>query len=182
VTWQRLCALVAASTSALTAGCSPPARSGPAVPDTPPIVAPVALDTVRTAAPFIEMACSETKLRTPIAMIRMRPSRAVLDSTVLEVAVAKDGFVTGRFASLHLTPRTRRVAISVSPEIRRQAPTAFAFETMQVDTKGDSAIVVIEKLEPGVNYFWRVVEPGARTVAVSRPVRAQALTCTADGP
>jgi hypothetical protein len=51
---------------------------------------------------------------------------------------------------------------------------------MQIETKGDSATVMIEKLEPGVNYFWRVVEPGQGAVAVSRPAREQALTCTAD--
>jgi hypothetical protein len=160
-------------------GCS---TSATPAPPRDSVVRPeiLSIDSATASAPMVEMTCSETKLRTPVAVIRFTARKVALDSARLDVAIQKNGFATNRFATLSLRPRNKISSLQVNPRLRDLAPAAFNFESVSVTNKADTVQVRVERLEPGVNYFWRVVENDGRNYLLSRPTRAQAVACPAD--
>jgi hypothetical protein len=146
----------------------------------------------------IETFCSETKLRTSNARIRWSIPRTALDAAgiagvaaarqSLEATVYKNGFEKGLLVALPIGAAT--VDRPVLPQLqgRPQQPRAFQlrlieFAQPRVDaaagTPGEMSAVV-ENLEPGVNYTWRIAidTPSGRLVSPS--ATSQARVCPAD--
>jgi len=140
-----------------------------------------ASDTVRQSL-LVDMQCSETEQRAPSAVIRFRAATSPWQGGRLDVSVFKDGFRTGRFASLRLSARSERLAVNPTETLRRLAPNAFSFEMTGLRAERDSVSVEITPLEPGINYVWRVIQQRSGTVIQSGVTRAQALACPSDTP
>jgi hypothetical protein len=145
----------------------------------------------------VEVFCSDTKLRTSNARIRWSLPRAALDAgglaslaaakQSLEVTVYKDGFDKGLLASLSVSQATPDRP--VVPQARTKQPLrAFEIALIGVEQPrtglapdgGGEMSAVVEGLEPGVNYTWRIAIDTAAGRIVSPSVTSQALTCPAD--
>lgn len=150
-----------------------------------------------------EVFCSQTKLRTANARIRWMFQPGALAAggmttlanakQTLEVSVFDQGFDKGLFATL---------PISISPGDRQGAPLprpiaalaqgkpptlrAYQIRLIEIErptTRSDAAgemTVVIEDLEPGMNYSWRIAIEAPNGRVMSVPVTCQAPTCPAD--
>lgn len=145
-----------------------------------------------------ESFCSETKLRTTNARIRWSMPRATAESRgvanlgsatqVIEATVYKNGFDKDLMVSLPVgqTALERPVA----PQVRGtgRPPRAFQISLIEVErpranVAGDAApemSAVVEGLEPGVTYTWRVAIAAASGRIVSPTVSVQAKVCPAD--
>jgi hypothetical protein len=146
----------------------------------------------------IETFCSETRLRTSNARIRWSMPRAVLDGAgiasvaaarqSLEATVYKNGFEKGLLVALPIGAATVDRPVVPLAQGRPQQPRAFQIRLIEFTPPGVQAAAattgeisaVVENLEPGVNYTWRIAldTPSGRTVSPSATV--QARVCPAD--
>ena len=182
--------VAACYTSGVVAVSPPPADSSPAQ---------LPAETSRAASPSgltltCEMFCSQTKARTGNA--RLRWTMAAADraqSRVLSLATAKQTLefsVYGPEFEKELVatlPVARRAGVPAIAQGKPPARRAYQVRLLQIEKPADRAVdaagemtVVIEDVEPGMNYSWRVVieAPDGRLVSV--PVTCQAPTCPAD--
>ena len=144
----------------------------------------------------IETFCSETKLRTSNARIRWSIPRAVLDAAgiagvaaarqSLEATVYKNGFEKGLLVALPIGTATVDRPVVPLTQGRSQPPRAFQlrlieFAQPRVDAAAASEMTaVVENLEPGVNYTWRIAIDAPSGRMVSPTATAQARVCPAD--
>ena len=185
--------LAACYTSGVVADAQPPADSSPAQ---------LPAETSRAASPSgltltCEVFCSQTKARTGNARLRWTmPAAARAQSRIASLASAKQTlelsvygpeFEAGLFAILPVSQPV--IGRSVAALAQGKPPTLRAYQVrlLQIerptDVSADAAgemTVVVEDLEPGLNYSWRVAieAPDGRLVSV--PVTCQAPTCPAD--
>jgi hypothetical protein len=165
--------------------------------------------TARTAtgdggvAVTIETYCSDTKLRTPNARISWSTPTAVMAARSsaaaaiaaesIETTVFKNGFEKGLWVSLPLSPRAsaaRPIVPQAQPQLRRPTLRAFQIRVVGVEeTARESAAAagaaedtsaVVENLEPGVDYSWRIAFDTPQGKIVSPVVRTRAPICPAD--
>ncbi len=145
-----------------------------------------------------EVFCSTTKLRTSNARIRWSLSRAALDANriatlagarqTLEATVYKNGFDKGLLVAFPIGAATP--ARAIAPQIAQPAQArlrAFQIQVISIESppteagaSGDQMSAVIENLEPGVNYTWRVAIETAAGRIVSAPITCEAPVCPAD--
>jgi len=156
-----------------------------------------------------EVFCSQVKLRTPSVRLRWGLSAAARSTNnvtslaavkqTLDTTVYAGGFEKGLYVSLPVPagPVGTPVTAAAAPNApARQTPvrafqirlveagpppaaTAGAVVQREIADANDFSAVV-EDLEPGVNYTWRLtLEAGAARV-ISAPVTTQAPTCPAD--
>jgi hypothetical protein len=145
-----------------------------------------------------EVFCSTTKLRTSNARVRWNISKAALDAhrittlasarQTLEATVYKNGFDKGLLVSFPIGAATP--ARAVAPQIAQPAQArlrAFQIQLISIEppaaqagAAGDQMTAVIENLEPGVNYTWRVAIETAAGRIVSAPITCEAPVCPAD--
>ena len=142
--------------------------------------------------------CSETKLQTSNAWIRWtRTSSAAnaakledtpLERYQLETTVFKDGFDKGLFVAL---PVVKGGAPIARPNILadRDRLRAYHLQVVAVERSGPAesrkagvpeTSVMVEGLEPGMNYTWRLSIQADGGEVVSRDVTCQAPVCPAD--
>lgn len=154
----------------------------------------------------VEGFCSETRLRTSNARITWRAQTTVLGAGVasltaapqrLETTVFKGGFEKGLYVALPIgdaaadrpiaaiAPGVPGVAGAAQQTLTRRAyqirlitvnaarASAAAADTSEMDA-------VVENLEPGVNYTWRMAVDVAAGRIVSPLVSLRALVCPAD--
>ena len=188
----RLVVLALACLGAASAGLSTIALAQPAQP-TPRVESRM----VVTAETF----CSETKLRTTNARIRWsvpRPALAAANVAALsaarqslEVTVYKNGLDKGQFVTLPISAATqeRPVEPLAQPQaVGRPQPRAFQIRLIEIEQPRIAQAadapsemgVVVENLEPGVNYTWRLAIDTPAGRIVSPPSTAQARVCPAD--
>jgi hypothetical protein len=146
----------------------------------------------------IETFCSETKLRTSNARIRWSIPRAVLDAAgiagvaaarqSLEATVYKNGFEKGLLVALPIGTATVDRPVVPLAQGRPQQPRAFQLRLIEfapprveaaAATPGEMTAVV-ENLEPGVNYTWRIAIDTPSGRMVSPTATGQARVCPAD--
>lgn len=142
----------------------------------------LATDTLRSPSLRVAVACSRTKLRTGVAIISGEPVAAVgAPDLRLDVAVDKEGFARGAYATLLPLSggRAFRPNASAAELYARALDLRVADEGAVPAPKPDGA-VVIERLEPGLNYFWRVARRTDRGWIAGEIVRVEAPTCVAD--
>jgi hypothetical protein len=144
-----------------------------------------------------EVFCSATKLRTGSVRIRWRASqsgpavRALASARqAVETTVFYQGFEKNLYVSLPLGAVPARPVAPAGAALARQGPPLRAFDIQIVAAEPRAAAaapvdelaetgVVIEGLEPGASYTWRVVaEAGGRLV--SPTVTCEAPVCPAD--
>lgn len=151
-----------------------------------------------------EVYCSETKLRTAQAELRwklvpgpaLEQKRSGTLSTAaaqLQATVFKNGFEKDLFVSLPLSAATGEQRAVPSRALSKQSGQtglrAYQFYLVEIE-KSRSAeqfaagaveeIAVVEGLEPGVTYTWRIVVPAGAGELVSAVVTCQAPVCPAD--
>ena len=150
-----------------------------------------------------EAFCSPTKLRTSNVRLRWSISadaRATAKLTsladakqTLDTTVYLNGFEKGIYVSLPVAGRVDAPRTPVAPattqaaQLRRTPPRAFQIRLIEsgptaakIARDAGEFSAVIEDLEPGVNYKWRLTVEGPSGKLVSDPVEIQAVTCPAD--
>jgi hypothetical protein len=157
-----------------------------------------------------EVSCSETKLRTAVARLTWTGPGTLQGQTLvpgadaavqgerIDASVYADGFASDHYASFPTVATDAEMA----PQglAAAQAETLPAYNLSIVDVDRDSSAdaelmgltaatdagemkvstVVVEGLEPGLNYTWRLVVETADGFEVSDTVICQAPVCTAD--
>jgi hypothetical protein len=146
----------------------------------------------------VEVFCSDTKLRTSNARVRWSMPRAALDASglarltaaqqSLEATVYKNGFDKGLLVSLPISPATPDRP--VMPRVQTRQPPLRAFQIALIGLEqlratlapgaADEMGAVVEGLEPGVNYTWRLAIDTPSGQIVSPPTTSQAPVCPAD--
>lgn len=147
----------------------------------------------------VEPYCSETKLRTSNARIRWTLPKDALDAhrlaaladsrQTLEATVYRDGFEKGLLVSVPLTQASPEHPLAALIEEKKPKLRAFQFsvialepikESVAAEAGGSTMAAVVEGLEPGVNYTWRIaVQTDAGRIA-SVPETGRAMICPAD--
>jgi hypothetical protein len=148
-----------------------------------------------------EVFCSSTKVRTANARIRWSLTKAGLDASrvtnlaaakqSLEATIYKNGFEKGLSITLPIAAATP--LRSIEPVITQPAQArlrAYQIRLIEIeppkaevsDAAGSEMGAVVENLEPGVNYIWRIAidTPGGRIVSAA--TRCQAPVCPVDVP
>jgi hypothetical protein len=150
-----------------------------------------------------EVFCSETKLRTGNVRLRWRLTRAareaarveslVAASQTLDVTVFAGGYEKGLYVTLPVPATTPPKPIPAVPQaaerVRKTPLRAFEIQVIEVTPpaartgavpeEGEMSAVV-ENLEPGINYTWRLNIATATGRLVSAPLSFEAPTCPAD--
>jgi hypothetical protein len=140
-----------------------------------------------------EVFCSQTKLRTANARIRWYPSKAgpqaaslAAGPSTLQTTIFPDGFEKNLYVTVTTGPGAAERAPVAAPEAAKRPLRAFQFRVLQVESARTSEAntpesgVVIEDLEPGMNYMWRVVTEAGAAGVRSPVVMCQAPVCPAD--
>jgi len=144
----------------------------------------------------VEDFCSPTKLRTANARIHWRVSADALATArinslstarqSLQATVYNQGFEKGLFVSLPLTQATPDRPLAARAPDRMSKLRAFQFSLIQVEQPKAAAenstemAAVVEGLEPGVDYTWRIAIETDSGRLVSVPTTSEAVVCPAD--
>jgi hypothetical protein len=146
--------------------------------------------------------CSETRPRTSNARLTWRAGATALGAGVtslaattqrLETTVFKNGFERGLFVALPIgaagadrgiaavaqTPAAQQLASRRAFQIR--ITVVNAARPAETADGGSEMDAVVENLEPGVNYIWRLAIDGPAGRIASRPVTLRAPICPTDG-
>jgi hypothetical protein len=137
-------------------------------------------DSTRLERPTVTTGCIEDRPRTSFAEVRwVTPRNLVPDSATLDYTVFKDGFATSRYATLGTQTAEPRMQMLFRPDV---ALTAMTIRGVSARRTGDTTIVRVERLDPGVNYLWRVRTRSQGQWIAGMPTRVQAPTCVYDEP
>lgn len=145
----------------------------------------------------VDVFCSDTKLRTSNARIRWSMPRAALEASglvnlaaakqSLEATVYRDGFEKGLLVSLPISQATPDRPVAALVQEKQPKLRAFQFSLINIEqpkgalaAQGGEMGAVVEGLEPGVNYTWRIAIDTASGRIVSPSVTSQAMVCPAD--
>lgn len=142
-----------------------------------------------------ETFCSDTKLRTANARVRWHASkegpdaaRLVAGRPSLQATVFAEGFEKNLYVTVPLgadAPDRRAVAAPALAQQPRDLR-AYQFQVIEVEAPRRSAVgtdelgVVLEDLEPGVNYSWRVAIETTAGPRMSPVVMCEVPVCPAD--
>jgi len=142
-----------------------------------------------------EVFCSETKLRTSNARIRWYSTKPGAQATslasakqTLQATVYAQGFEKNLYVNVPIGPGAPQQApVAAAPDVtQRQRPLrAFQFRVLQLEQPRTSAMdtpesgIVVEDIEPGMSYRWRIVAEGA-AASTSPVVVCKAVVCPAD--
>jgi hypothetical protein len=140
-----------------------------------------------------EVFCSQTKLRTANARIRWYPTKAGPEAAslaaaqpTLQTTIFPDGFEKNLYVTVATGPDAAERAPVAAAEAAKRQLRAFQFRVIQVERARTSEAntpesgVVVEGIEPGMNYAWRVVAEAGAAAMRSPVVMCQAPVCPAD--
>ena len=177
---------------------------------TPAAFAQGAEDAVRSTSPqgltlSAQVFCSETRLRTTNIRLNWALTTVARDAVrvttlgsakqTLDTTVYAQGFEKGLYATLPV-PAGGAVQVAVAASVNpapaaqpaRETPRAFQIRLVEArpvppdtrDLTSGEFEVVVEDLEPGVNYTWRLTIETPSGKLVSAPITVQAPVCPAD--
>ena len=192
-------ALACAVAIVLTRGVMPDTRAEAAQPA--PAQPPARVEPALTLT--AEGFCSETRLRTSNVRITWRAGAGALGTGVasltgatqrLETTVFKNGFNRGLYVALPIgvAGADQPIAAIAPTTAVQQAPPATrrAYQIRLIEVNAARVAVaadgasemdaVVENLEPGLNYLWRMAIDAAAGRIVSPSVTVRALVCPAD--
>jgi hypothetical protein len=195
--------ILLAACSSASAGTEPQTGGVPAVgPQTATQTAPAQEAAAAGLALTCEAYCSETKLRTANARIRWKlvpgpaldAAKARNLSTAeqrLETTVYKNGFDKDLYLSLPISQTGYERAVPSSSLAKQGQERLRAYQIRIVDverprskelfaTGAAETVAVVENLEPGMNYTWRLVIQTDADKVASPTVTCQAPVCPAD--
>jgi hypothetical protein len=162
------------------------------------LLAQISQPTPREAPKLVVMVedfCSSSKLRTSNARIRWSmtgdsaaSAKVNLDAAKqsLEATVYHDGFEKGLLVSVPLTPATPDRPVAARASAKTSKLRAYQFSLIQLEQPravaetGTERAAVLEGLEPGVDYTWRIVIETDSGRLVSAPTTSEAAVCPAD--
>lgn len=145
-----------------------------------------------------ESFCSQTKLRTTNARIRWSIPRATAEARgvaslstatqVLEATVYKNGFDKDLMVSLPIGQTALERPVAAQARGQARPPRAFQISLIEVERPraniaaeaAPEMSAVVEGLEPGVTYTWRVAITTGSGRVVSPTTSVQANVCPAD--
>jgi hypothetical protein len=145
-----------------------------------------------------EVFCSQTKLRTSNARIRWSAPGAALRAagidaasraaTRLETTVFRDGFAKGLFVRLPLSGSGQVGILPLAQQPQQSQLRAYQIRVIEIESPvraqvaggADEGGVVVEGLEPGVQYTWRAVLEASSHQVVSLTATCDAPVCPAD--
>ncbi len=131
----------------------------------------------------ITVECSRFKPRTGIATIKwIEPQRSLADRR-LDLAVHKEAFENELFATVWPIEYGKESRLYNRTRYPNEALTrGLRLTTSEVNPSrgGSASTVKLEGLEPGLNYFWRVLKRDANGWISEGVIRIQAPTCPAD--
>jgi hypothetical protein len=149
-----------------------------------------------------EAFCSPTKPRvsnvrlrwtlSPEALSASKLSRVADARHSLDTTIYANGFEKGLYVTLTLQPgavvaRPEAAITAVatqSPQLRQNLPRAFRIRLIEAgpNAAADTSTyrAVVEDVEPGVNYTWRLTIEAPAGKVVSAPVEVQAVACPVD--
>ena len=146
----------------------------------------------------VEPYCSETKLRTSNARIRWSLPKEALEAhrlttlagsrQSLEATVYKDGFEKGLMVSVPLTQASTEHPLSALIQEKKPKQRAFQFSVIGFEQAKEGATAqggavmsaIVEGLEPGVSYTWRIAIETESGRITSEPTTSRASICPAD--
>lgn len=136
-------------------------------------------------APVLEcrVFCSTEKLRTSVAELTWRSTEARLSTSRIEVTIYKDGFKNGNYSALVSSKGERSFRPSQAKQTHPLVPALsklVVLEAKGLKERPGVVAVRIEGLEPGLNYFWRVVSTTNERLLAEGTAKCQAPTCPAD--
>jgi hypothetical protein len=148
-----------------------------------------------------EVFCSSTTLGSSNARIRWSLSAAALGARgiqslsaakqTLDVTVFYKGFDKNLFVTLPISAQTPQRPIAALAQPGQAKLPAYQIQIVEIeqsktpqttDSAGSEMSAVIARLEPGVNYTWRVVVETSAGRLLSAPVTCQSATCPVDAP
>lgn len=142
-----------------------------------------------------ETFCSETKLRTANARIRWHASkegpeasRVAAGRPSLQATVFAEGFEKNLYVTVPVAPDAPGRRAAAAPALAQQSRDlrAYQFQVLEVEAPRHSAAgteefgLVLEDLEPGVNYSWRVAIDTGSGTRLSPVVMCEVPVCPAD--
>lgn len=146
-----------------------------------------------------EVFCSTTKIRTSNVRLHWSLSsdaRTANQLTTfvgakqrLETTVYLNGFEKGLFATLPVPVASTPAAVSKvvpattqAPQMRQALPRSFQIRLIEARAASTDAefTAVVEDLEPGLNYTWRLTIDTPAGALVSAPLEVQAVACPVD--
>jgi hypothetical protein len=144
----------------------------------------------------VEYFCSPTKLRTSNARIHWSVSSETMAAArigtlatarqTLEATVYHEGFEKGLFVSVPVAQATPDRPLAARAPEKVSKLRAYQFSLIQVDqpkaaaATGNEMTAVVEGLEPGVDYTWRIAIETDSGRLLSAPTTTQAVICPAD--
>ena len=180
---------------AVATATQPPAQPAPPPPN-PDTVILERTDALSRPPMEVEVGCSETELRMPVAIVKWRRSSAALSTPSqgqrLDVTVYSEGFEHGWYASARMDQGGQ---FQMQPELRAltqvqdadatQQRTVRAFDiTLQRNTAALTPegmnVMEVRNLEPGVIYQWRMLDRLTAGWVPSQTVTVEAPVCVAD--
>lgn len=133
--------------------------------------------------PGCEVFCSQFKLRTGNARISWETPKALEAHKRLDFTVHKNGFKTGAFASFPTLREKQEMTPATMAQPEMRGVRAFQLGLTEVKLakqRGARASVVVEGLEPGLNYRWRVLTRTNDGWVPSETLVCAAPVCPAD--
>ena len=127
--------------------------------------------------------CSTEKLRTSVVELTWRSTEARLSTSRIEVTVYKDGFKNGNYSALGSRKGERSFRPSQAKQTQPLVPALsklVVLEAKGLKERSGVVAVRIEGLEPGLNYFWRVISTTTGRLLAEGTAKCQAPTCPAD--
>ena len=144
-----------------------------------------------------EVFCSQTKLRTGNARLRWRIDPAARARSglatlaeakqTLELTVFDQGFEKGLFVTMPVSQPVTGRAVAALAQGKPPTLRAYQVQLIAIERAPERAAdatsemsVVIENLEPGMNYSWRLTIEAPKGRLVSAVVTCKASICPAD--
>jgi hypothetical protein len=140
--------------------------------------------------------CSPTKLRTSNARIHWSVPTDALSAAgisnltygrqTLDATVYHSGFEKGLFVSVPLAQAAADRPVVPRASEKTSKLRAFQFSVIQIEQPksvsagGNEMTAVVEGLEPGVNYQWRIAIETDAIRVVSPPIASESVVCPAD--
>jgi hypothetical protein len=130
-----------------------------------------------------EVFCSETKLRTGVVSLTWRTDAHFFDKQRLDITVYKGGFEKDLYTILWPLKKDQKFRTSRRVKLPNRSSNQSLYlnvEEINVDTQKNLVSTKLDGLEPGLNYFCRVLTLDKKGWIPGKIVRWQAPICPAD--
>jgi hypothetical protein len=131
----------------------------------------------------VEVFCSETKIRTGVAIITWNADSQVIDKQRLDVTFYKKGFEKNLYTTLWPLQKDQKFQTSSQVKLPDRADFQTLYlnvDEVKIMPQEGAMSVRLEGLVPGTNYFWRVCTLSDGGWAPSDNISVEGPICPAD--